>query len=113
MDYLGEITTVEDKDLVLFEIAAIKRKDFGSVRKSFLDNIANIDLNDLAKKVKNLETVKIILGISPTTGIVETIKNFFKINLDKQVVFDFEVDKEIIGGLQIIYKGKYFDSSYI
>lgn len=111
MDYLSEINTLEDKELFLSEVASVKRKDFESVRKSFLNDTIGIDLNELSKQVKNLEIVKITLAIEPTIGITALIDNFFKTNLNKKVLFDFEINKEMIGGLQIVYKGKYFDLS--
>ena len=60
MDYLNnkvtilnDIKTITERDLILSEISAIKRKDFGSVRKSFLDRIGGIDLNEFSKEIKN------------------------------------------------------------
>lgn len=111
MKFLEEIKTLEDRELFLSEVASVKRKDFNNVRKSFLDNIDGIDLNELLKQVKNFEVVKVTLAIEPTIGITDLFDNFFKTNLNKKVLFDFEINKEMIGGLQIVYKGKYFDLS--
>ncbi len=113
MDFLSETKTLEEKELLLSEIDAVKRKDLGGVRKSLLDKIESIDLNNLSDQLKSLDVVKIILAIEPTVHIVEIFDNFFKANLDKKILFDFEVDKNILGGFQIIYKGNYFDASIL
>ncbi len=109
MDYLNEINTLYERDRVLNEIEAYKRKDIGSIRQSFLDQIPNIDINELNKSLKKIEIVKIILAIEPTTGITSSIKDFFKINYDQKVIFDYEIDNEIFGGIRIIFKGNYYD----
>lgn len=111
MDFLNEVKTIEERDLILSEIEYAKRRDYASIRNSMVESFKSIDLNDLKKQLKSLEVVKIILAIEPTVGIVELVDNFFKNNLKKKVIFDFEVDKEIIGGMQLIYQGKYLDLS--
>jgi len=120
MDYLNnkvtilnDIKTITERDLILSEISAIKRKDFGSVRKSFLDRIGGIDLNEFSKEIKNLEVARIFLALEPTIGILDIINDFFQENLKKKVLFDFEINSEMLGGLQIVYKGNYFDSSIL
>lgn len=113
MDFLNEIKTLEERNLILSDITSIKRKDFDSVRKDYLEVLKNTDLNDLVKKLDSFEVIKIIIAIEPTIGILETISSFIKKNTNKRILIDFEIQKEIIGGLQIIYKGKYYDVSVL
>ncbi len=109
MAYLNEINTLYERDRVLNEIEAYKRKDMSSIRQSFLDLIPNIDINELNKSLKKIEIVKIVLAIEPTTGIANSIKEFFKSNYDQKVIFDYEIDSQIMGGVRIIFKGNYYD----
>ncbi len=109
MDYLNEINTLYERDRVLNEIEAYKRKDMGSIRQSFLDQVPNIDISELNKSLKKIEIVKIVLAIDPTVGITNSIKDFFKKNYDQKVIFDYEIDSQIMGGIRIIFKGNYYD----
>lgn len=111
MDYLSEVNTVNDRDLILSEIESYKRKDLDSIRKSFLDILPSIDIDDLYKKLKKSEVAKIILAIEPTVGILKDIKSYFEENLKDKIIFDFEVDNEMLSGIKIVYRGKYFDFS--
>lgn len=111
MKLLDEIKTVEERNLILNEIDLLKRRDTTNIRVNILETLRSVDLNDLKTKLSNLETVKITIAIEPTVAIVELIESFFQKNLKEKVLFDFEVDKNILGGLQIVYKGKYFDVS--
>lgn len=111
MDYLNNISTLYERDLIITEIEAYKRKDLDSIRKSFLDQIQDLDIDDLYKKLKKVEIVKIVLAIEPTVGILNKIRDFFDTNYDQKVIFDYETDKSMLGGIKIIYKGKYFDYS--
>lgn len=111
MDYLNDINTLSERDRLISEIESYKRKDFQSVRKDFLEIAGSIDVNDIYKKLKKMEVVRIVLAIEPSLGILNMISEFFRSNLDQKVIFDFEIDKQILGGIKIIYKGKYFDFS--
>ena len=111
MDYLSEVNTINERDLLLSEIESYKRKDLNSIRKSFLEIAATVDVDDLYKKLKKVEVAKIILAIEPTIGILKDIKSFFDENLNDKVIFDFEIDHEMLSGIKIVYRGKYFDFS--
>lgn len=112
-EFLSEIKTLEDRDLILSEIESIKRKDLGAVREKYLDILSKLDLNNLLKKLKEMEVFRVVLAISPTIGILEIIDNFLKENLKQKVIIDFDINKEIIGGMQIVYQGKYCDMSVL
>jgi F0F1-type ATP synthase delta subunit len=108
MDFLNEIRTLEEKELILSEIDAVKRKDFKSVRLNMVERL--VELKDsLENDLKKLEVVKVILAINPTVGMLDLLDSFFKDKLDKKVIFDIEVDPKIIGGIQIVYNGNYGD----
>ncbi|MEK7168891.1 MAG: F0F1 ATP synthase subunit delta [Patescibacteria group bacterium] len=110
-EFLGEIKTLEDRDLILSEIESLKRRDTSSVRKEYLGLLSKFDLNDLTKKLKEMEVIRVTLAIYPTVGILEIVDKFLKENLKQKVVIDFDLNKEIIGGMQIVYQGKYCDMS--
>lgn len=112
-EFLGEIKTLEDRDLILSEIESLKRRDTSSVRKEYLGLLSKFDLNDLIKKLKEMEVIRVTLAIYPTVSILEIVDKFLRVNLKQKVVIDFDVNKEIIGGMQIIYQGKYCDMSVL
>lgn len=112
-EFLGEIKTLEDRDLILSEIESLKRRDTSSVRKEYLGLLSKFDLNNLLKKLKEMEVFRVVLAISPTIGILEIIDNFLMANLKQKVIIDFDINKEIIGGMQIVYQGKYCDMSVL
>jgi F0F1-type ATP synthase delta subunit len=111
LDYLNEIGTLYERDLLISEIESYKRKDMSSIRQSFLDLIPIVDIDSLYKNLKKIEIVRVTLAIEPSTGISNLINDFFKTNYSKKVIFDYEVDKEILGGIKIIFKGNYYDFS--
>lgn len=112
MDFLNDVKTLEDRELLLSEVDAVKRKDYKSVRINTLDKI--IELKDtLEQELKKLDCVKVTLAISPTIGILDSLDNFFKKNINKKVIFDIEVDPKIIGGLVVSLNGNYGDFSVL
>lgn len=112
-ELLDEIKTLDDRELILSEIESFKRKDTSAVRKEHLDVLSKLNLDNLTKKLREVEVIRVILAIEPTLGILEIIDNFLKANLKQKVIIDFDVNKEIIGGMQLVYKGKYCDLSVL
>lgn len=114
MDFSNNIRTLEERDLILSEIEFIKRRDLDSIRnntKEFISSIKNHD--EFIESLKKIEIIKIIIAIEPTVGILNSIDEFFKTKLGIKVIFDIEVDKNIIGGIQIVYRGIYADFSVL
>lgn len=114
-----KVSTRQDRDTLLAEIESIKRFDYRMVRKWLWDIIEPLKdnkevldklLSDLEKELSSVEEIKITLAIEPTVGILEEFDNFFNSIFKKKFVYDFEVDKSLIGGLKIVYEGKYFES---
>lgn len=112
MDFLDDIKTLEDKEQILTELDAVKRKDYSVVRKDFLDKILEVK-DTLASDLEKIKVIKIILAVKPSAGVILTLDEFFQKILNKKVIFDIEVDPKLIGGIQIVFDGKYGDYSVL
>lgn len=114
MDFLDDIKTVADKELMLSEIDAAKRRDYDLIRPSILDYLKSINnYDDLVKDLKKLGVVKITIAVPLTIGLLNSIDDFFVKRLKKKFLFDISVDEKIIGGIRIIFDGKYADYSVL
>lgn len=63
------------------------------------------------KKIKNKETVSIVIAIPPTEKINEEISSFVRSEFGEDVVFEISVKPEILGGAILIFEGYYRDYS--
>lgn len=114
MDFLTNILTTEDRDKLLYEIELFKRRDYGNIRQLSLDFLkASSDLKSLQKELLGLVPVGIVLAFSPTPSVIDLIFTKLKKSIEKQIILDISVDEKIIGGLILIYKGKYQDLSVL
>lgn len=109
-----EINTVQERDLILSELTDFKRSDFDNIRPLSLEFFKNNkDLSSFEKEIKNLSVVNITLAVEPSVSIVNYISDFMKKKIKVHVLMDFEIDRNLIGGAVIIYKGKYINSTIL
>lgn len=114
MDFLTNILTIEDRDKLLYEIELFKRQDYGNIRKESLDFLkASTDFKSLQKELTSLESIGVVLSFSPTPSVIDLLFTKLKKSIEKQIILDISVDETIIGGLILIYKGKYQDLSVL
>jgi hypothetical protein len=71
--------------------------------KSFFQSIIN--------DIDNLSVIYISLAFEPSESILKAISQWFVINLGKQILIEYQVDRNLIAGACINYQGKYKDFS--
>lgn len=103
---LDKLLTHEQKEQVL-ALARAKGVNLSQVSqiKSFLQN--------LTKEINSLPVIDLTMAYSPKEKSLEDIHNWFYINFKKSVLLNINVDKKIIGGAVVAFKGKYYDYSVL
>ena len=56
-----------------------------------------------------LPILKLILAFEPSEYIITNISHWARLNLAKGAILDLSMDRSILGGAVIIYKGKFYD----
>lgn len=125
------VKTADERDLMLSEVESLKSALFetknGGLENALRTNVrasvasllrkgmegqnATNYLDGLILELKSLEELKITLAIEPTENMVEAIYSWVINNSMGNVILNIEVDKRVIAGAQISYRGKYFDGS--
>lgn len=125
------VKTADERDLMLSEIESLKSALFetknGGIENALRANVrasvasflrkgmegknASGYLDGLIRELKGLEELKLILAIEPTENMIDTIYSWMISNSLGNVILNIEVDKRIIAGAQISFRGKYFDGS--
>ena len=71
--------------------------------KSLLSSVNSI--------ICSLPIIKLILAFEPSEVVIKNISNWARLNLEKGVVLDLSMDRSILGGAVVIYRGKFYDLS--
>lgn len=66
-------------------------------------------LRQLLKDMSQIEEVKLLLAFSPKLSFIERLSFWFKSQFGANIVLDISVDPAILGGIIVVYKGKYID----
>lgn len=66
---------------------------------------------EIEKKIKNLPIVSLELAQEPTGELISTIRMKLSEYTNTPVLIDYKVVPEILAGIRVAYKGKYFDFS--
>ena len=66
---------------------------------------------ELEKKVSLLTPLIIYLSFEPESLQIESINSWLKKNLSQNILFDIKIDRELLGGAVLVYKGVYKDYS--
>lgn len=66
-------------------------------------------LKDLMEKIKSRRKLILTLAIDPSEDIISEVYEWASKNISEDMVLDINIDKSILGGVQISYQGKYFD----
>lgn len=67
-----------------------------------------LEIGDL---VKDAELIRITLGFSPDDVFTHKLYEWFKSEIQTPFVLDIDVNKEMLGGIQFVYRGKFHDLS--
>jgi len=130
---LNKIRTVEEKDVLKSEINKLldslyteKGSGFESALKSkvrfWVSEIIKSEVNNdyieiegyLKAVLENLdkfEVVSVKIAFEPTDSAIDRFFNFIKTEVGEMVIMAFELDRKILGGAVISYKGDYRDLS--
>jgi len=68
-------------------------------------------LGKLQEKISSLPVISLTLAFEPGERDLESIFDWFPLNINKQLLLDIKVDTDIIAGAYINYNGKYSDFS--
>lgn len=80
-------------------------------RLSFLPLIIE-ELKKIYFEEENIIKVKAKFGIKPSLQTIEKIKAKMQQKLGcKEILFEFEVDEKLIGGVKLFYQGKFIDNT--
>jgi hypothetical protein len=66
-------------------------------------------LGSVNRVVGALPIVKLVLAFEPSEQVIANISHWCRMNLERQVVIDLSIDRSILGGAVIIYRGKFYD----
>jgi hypothetical protein len=95
----------------------IEKKDkfITFLREQNINNSSNDDLKkfltSVQENIRKLPVLSITLAFEPDDKTLKAIVEWFLFNLNRQILLDISVDKKIIAGASINFKGKYKDYS--
>lgn len=133
-EILTLIQTTDDINLLESELVILKaaiydtKQDFSQklnskVRKHVAEliskelqssGLSNKDyIEGLEKELAKMETVQLTLAYEPDAQSFATIYQWFVDNVGESIVLDIYTNPNILGGIQVSYKGKYFDGSLV
>jgi F0F1-type ATP synthase delta subunit len=124
-DFLSSLTAVIDKIFQTdFHIQKALSDHFGINKSDRLisimrENTINTESRENVKlflqkihdAVAALPVLSITIAFEPQEKTLKALSEWFLINMKKQVVFDFTVDRKVVAGATLNYNGKFFDFS--
>lgn len=74
------------------------------------DDIKDL-LSDAYKTICALPMLRVILAIEPSESIISNISFWARNNLQTGILLDLTLDRNLIGGAQMVYEGRIYDFS--
>lgn len=125
MDFSARIATVSSKIYETnFNLESSLLEEFGIQKKDkFMTLLRENKINPesatalkafLAKIQTTINTLPILsmtIAIEPKEKTLQALSEWFVMNIKKQMIFEIVVDKNIIAGAKLQYKGKFVDGS--
>ena len=68
-------------------------------------------LKELLKKLETMPRMKLTVAITLPPETVDRMSRMVKQRLGPEVVLDIDVDRQLVGGAVVEFKGKYYDGS--
>jgi hypothetical protein len=90
---------------------AIKRELGGEVNGSNLE-LQKALLREIKTRVSSMEMVRLMIAVEPTERMISRIYKWVVDNLGPEKLLEFEVDKSMLGGARITYRGRFADFSW-
>lgn len=120
---LGEEIDVLLKSLYLLEEGKFEQSLEGDVRAKVAGEIRKLlqgDINQNKEEIKvilsivyksvcALPILKLILAFEPSENVIASISRWARMNLEKGIILDVSLDRSVLGGAVIIYRGKFYD----
>lgn len=121
------IRTTEERDTILNSIDIllnnlymvnsrlekdINASDYLYIKKETSGEITNSSLSSLKEKLINLPVIGLTVSFVPNDKLIQKLSDWVKKNVNKEIIINLICDPEILGGLQISYKGQYMDESF-
>jgi F0F1-type ATP synthase delta subunit len=106
-----------DLEKALMEQFGIQKKDkfISYLRNNKINLESSSALNEILtkiqEKISSLSVISLTMAIEPNGQMIKALSDWFFLNINKQVLFDIQVDPNLIAGSTITYGGKYFDFS--
>lgn len=104
-------------DQALMSQLGLQKKDafITLLRDNKINSSSNNDLKTffetIQKAISSLTVLTLTLAFVPTEKTLQKISEWFILNIKKQVLFDIQVDRNLIAGAVVTYNGKYLDVS--
>jgi F0F1-type ATP synthase delta subunit len=122
-DFVRGISSIIDKMYeVNFNLEDAFAQEFGiDKRDKFIELLhenshRNLSLKDylisFIEEVKILPEIEISIAYEPNNETLKAISQWFIITYNKQVLINLRVDRSLVAGAALNYKGKYKDFSY-
>lgn len=77
--------------------------------QSYTTDVVKTILREITDSVNKLEIFRIDIGIEPTEKMIDKIYRWISDNVETKCILDISVDKSIIAGARISFRGKYAD----
>lgn len=124
-DFLSRITAVSEKIFQSdFNLHKALTEQFGVTKSDrflsmLLNNNINAEslpevkafLNMLQKQISSLQVLSLTIAFEPNQQMLTSLSEWFLVNMKKQMLFDITVDRTVVAGAIISYKGKFSDFS--
>jgi F0F1-type ATP synthase delta subunit len=124
-DFSARLSVIKEKLYEInFNLDKGLAKQFGSAKKDkFLTLLRNqgvefdsaeelsITISRLQEHISKMPTVTLTLAIEPEEETLKATSDWFMLNLNKQVLIEFQVDPNIIAGAVVSYQGRQLDAS--
>jgi F0F1-type ATP synthase delta subunit len=107
-----------------FNLEQALTKSLGIQKKEkFITLLRDNDINAGAKsalldffgkvqaKIAAMQVATLTLALEPPEEMLQSLSEWFLLNINKQVLFDIKVDPALIAGATLTYNGKYKDYS--
>ncbi len=125
MDFNARIGTISSKIYETnFHLESSLLDEFGIQKKDkfmtlLRDNKINPEsatalkafLTKLQAAVNALPVLSMTIAVEPKEKTLQALSEWFVMNIKKQMIFEIVVDKNIIAGAKLQYKGKFVDGS--
>lgn len=124
-DFLSRLSTVVDMmyttnfdlEKSLTETFGVHKKDLlmKLLRENNISPTAHADVQAFLKKLKEsiptLPVVSLTIAFEPTQETLQSLAQWFVFTIKKNVLFDIQIDINLIAGAKITYNGKFKDYS--